>query len=75
MMQLIMVLLLLVQHGNKGKDAKYYIPSCINDVVVIGACDKDGNKIASSNYGDMVDYYVVAGSTSEATTRYSKECI
>ena len=57
--------------GNKGKDAKYYIPSCINDVVVIGACDKDGNKIASSNYGDMVDYYVVAESTSEATARYS----
>ena len=57
--------------GNDGKNVKYYIPGKINSAVIVGACDKNGNRLGTSNYGDTVDYYVTAGSTSEAAARFS----
>ena len=57
--------------GNLGKDASCYIPGCIEAATIIGACDKAGKRIPSSNYGPTVDYYVAAGSTSEAAARFS----
>ena len=53
--------------GNNGTDAKDYIPASIEGVITVGAMDNKNTKIASSNYGDAVDYYEVASSTSEAT--------
>ena len=57
--------------GNYNTDAKYYIPGCINDVIVVGSCDKDFNITSHSNFGENVDYFVLADSTSEATARMS----
>lgn len=57
--------------GNNGKNAKYYMPANIKYATTIGACDKDGNKLDSSNYGDDVNFYVVADSTSEAAAKFS----
>ena len=57
--------------GNGGNDVKDYLPGNIEDIIVVGACDKDGKRIATSNYGKTVDYNVVADSTSEATARMS----
>ena len=55
--------------GNYNKDAKSYIPGCIDNVITVGAVNNDGTKYSSSNYN--ADLYVIATSTSEATARYS----
>lgn len=57
--------------GNNGKNVKYYTPGGIDEAVIIGACDETGQRIDSSNYGDTVDYYVTADSTSEAAAKFS----
>ena len=57
--------------GNRNSNASYYTPGNIESVFTIGACDADGNKIESSNYGTIVDYYVVADSTSTAAAKFS----
>lgn len=57
--------------GNDGADAKDYIPGCVNEAWIIGACDSDGVRIPTSNYGNTVDYNVVADSTSEAAAKFS----
>ena len=57
--------------GNGGNDVKDYLPGNIEDIIVVGACDEDGKRIATSNYGDTVDYNVVASSTSEAAAKMS----
>lgn len=55
--------------GNDNADAQYYLPGNIEEALIAGACDDKGNKIESSNYGDTVDYNVVADSTSEASAK------
>lgn len=55
--------------GNNGKDAKYYVPGNIQDAVIAGAADFNGQRIKESNYGSTVDYYVEADSTSQAAAR------
>lgn len=55
--------------GNNGRDAKYYIPGGIDEAVIAGAVESDGCRLSASNYGDTVDYYVAAASTSEAAAR------
>ena len=55
--------------GNGGEDSSSYVPGGIGGVIVAGACDAGGKRLSSSNYGKMVDYYVVSGSTSEASAR------
>ena len=57
--------------GNDGADAKDYLPASIESVLAVGACDENGERLSSSNYGDAVDYNVVSGSTSEATAKMS----
>ncbi len=54
--------------GNNGTDASKYLPAGINSVVTVGALNEDKTLRSSSNYGDRVDYYVVADSTSEAAS-------
>ena len=65
--------------GNKGKDVKYFIPGSVKEAIIIGACDDLAVRLGISNFGDTVDYYVVADSTSEAaaifTGNYSGEGI
>ena len=55
--------------GNQGRDAAEYIPGCINESLVAGACDENGVRLQNSNYGATVDYNVVAQSTSEAAAK------
>lgn len=57
--------------GNNGKNVKYYMPANIAKAYTIGACDKDGVRINVSNFGELIDYYVVANSTSEAAAKFS----
>lgn len=57
--------------GNNARDAKFYIPGSIPGAIILGACDAKGKRIASSNYGDTVDYNAVANSTSEAAAMMS----
>lgn len=57
--------------GNNGIDARFTIPGGIDEATIIGACDTNGLKDPKSNFGDTVDYYVAAGSTSEAAARYA----
>lgn len=57
--------------GNQGSQANLYVPGCIETATVIGACNQEGKRIPSSNYGPTVDYFVTAASTSEATARFS----
>lgn len=57
--------------GNNGNDAYYYTPGGLSGVLTIGAADENGSRLSSSNYGSCVEYYVAAGSTSEAAAIYS----
>ena len=57
--------------GNQGKDAAGFIPGCIEDAVIIGSADEEGRRQEISNYGDTVDYYVTAESTSIAAARFT----
>lgn len=57
--------------GNDGADAAGYMPGSVAEAWIIGACDLDGSRIDSSNYGTTVDYYVAAGTTSEAAALFT----
>lgn len=57
--------------GNNSAPASYFIPGSIEGVLTIGAANADGTRLMTSNYGDCVDYNVVAGSSSEASAIYS----
>ena len=57
--------------GNRGMDASYFIPASIDGVITIGAADENGERLATSNFGECVDYNVIADSTSEAAAIYS----
>ena len=57
--------------GNDGADAKDYMPGSVESAWIIGAADNTGSRLDTSNYGDTVDYNVVADSTSEAAAKFS----
>ena len=57
--------------GNNENDAKYFIPSKIASALIIGAADENGARRRYSNYGDTVDYNVVASTTSEAAAKFT----
>ena len=55
--------------GNNSTDAAYYLPAGLNGVITVGAINGNGTLMTASNYGDCVDYYVEADSTSEAASK------
>lgn len=57
--------------GNDGQDASGFVPGGIDSAFIVGACDANGTKIGSSNYGKTVDLNVLASSTSEAAAKAS----
>ena len=57
--------------GNDGADVADYIPGGIEDIYTIGAMNSNGARRSLSNYGDLVDYYVTADTTSEAAAMFS----
>ena len=54
--------------GNNGSIAYDYIPANIEGVITVGACDSEGTILSTSNYGNIVDWYVDADSTSQSAS-------
>lgn len=57
--------------GNDNADVKDYMPGSVEAAYIIGAAGENGERLEGSNYGDTVDYNVVAGSTSVAAAKFS----
>ena len=57
--------------GNSSTYANQFVPGAVEEALIIGAVDMDGVLMETSNYGDTVDYYVVAENTSEATALFT----
>ncbi len=58
--------------GDDASDVTGYFPGNMGDeAVVVGLCDTGGVRTPSSNYGETVDLYVPAESTSIAVARVS----
>lgn len=57
--------------GNNGTDAGSCIPANIPEAVIVGACNNQGQRLPSSNYGSTVDLFVLAGSSSYAAATLS----
>lgn len=57
--------------GNDGADVKDYVPGSVMEAYIIGAAKANGTRLVSSNFGDTVDYNVVAESTSDATALFT----
>lgn len=57
--------------GNDGADVKDYVPGSVESAYIIGAAGKSGYRQVLSNYGETVDYNVVASSTSEAAALFT----
>lgn len=57
--------------GNNGADVKDYLPGSVMEAYIIGAAKADGTRQMTSNFGDTVDYNVVAESTSDATALFT----
>lgn len=54
--------------GNNGSIAYDYIPANIKGVITVGACDSKGRILNTSNYGNIVDWYINADATSQAAS-------
>lgn len=54
--------------GNNGSIAYDYIPANIEGVITAGACDSKGKILSTSNYGNIVDWYINADATSQAAS-------
>lgn len=54
--------------GNNGSIAYDYIPANIAGVITVGACDSKGTILNTSNYGNIVDWYINADSTSQSAS-------
>ena len=57
--------------GNDGADVKDYVPGSVMEAYIIGAAKEDGTRQTLSNFGETVDYNVVADSTSDATALFT----
>ncbi|MBQ9000948.1 MAG: S8 family serine peptidase, partial [Eggerthellaceae bacterium] len=57
--------------GNDGADASLYTPANERVAFTVGSAADDGKRQPKSNYGDVVDAYVKASSTSRAAARTS----
>ena len=57
--------------GNDGADVKNYMPGSSDEAIIVGACNSEGRRLALSNYGDNVQFYINADSTSEAAAKFS----
>lgn len=54
--------------GNNGSIAYDYIPANIDGVITVGACDEKGTILSTSNYGNVIDWYINADATSQAAS-------
>lgn len=61
--------LVIAAAGNEGEDASLFSPGAIQGVIAAGACDSAGNISGNSNYGNTVDVWCIAQSTSRSAAR------
>lgn len=61
----------VVSAGNNGSDASNFVPANIERAITIGAVDDKGVILPTSNYGEVVDWYVNASATSSAAATIS----
>lgn len=54
--------------GNNSSIAYDYIPANIQGVITVAACDSKGTILNISNYGNIVDWYINADSTSQSAS-------
>ena len=66
-------IMIVAAAGNQNTNASNYIPAKLPNVLTVGARNEDGVKLRSSNYGDCVDYYMIADSTSIAAAKLTKK--
>ena len=64
-------ILLVGAAGNDSADAAGYMPGSVDEAYIIGAAKEDGTRLDMSNFGETVDYNVVADSTSEAAALFT----
>ena len=57
--------------GNNGADASLFVPAGVEEAIIVGAKDVNGDILTTSNRGSTVDLYVVSRSTSTATAMVS----
>ena len=57
--------------GNNGQNAAFFVPGSFDGVITIGAADETGLRRDDSNYGNCVEYNVIAESTSDAAAIYT----
>lgn len=57
--------------GNYNADASMFVPASNSNVIAVGAVHKDGVKVNVSNYGEKVEYYTVALTSSEASAKFA----
>lgn len=53
----------VVAAGNAHADASGFFPANVEGVIAVGAVTEEGTLVETSNYGDCVKLYVLAGST------------
>lgn len=61
----------VVSAGNNGSDASNFVPANIGRAITVGAVNEKGVILPSSNYGEVVDWYVNASATSGAAATIS----
>ena len=61
----------VVAAGNAHTDAAGFFPANVDGVIAVGAVTEGGTLVETSNYGDCVKLYVLAGSTSLAAAKLS----
>lgn len=61
--------LVVAAAGNEGEEASLFSPGGIHGVITVGACDSAGNISANSNFGEAIDVWCIAQSTSKAAAR------
>ena len=61
----------VVSAGNAHTDAASYFPANITEAITVGAVNENGTLASNSNYGDAVNLFVLAGSTSLAAAKLS----
>lgn len=64
-------IIVVASAGNNGHNVTKYVPACVDGIYVAGACDEDGKRLSTSNYGSNIFCNIVAESTSEAAAKLS----
>lgn len=65
----------IVSAGNNSADASKYLPASLEGAITVGAIVEGEYKAPLSNYGSLVNYYIEANTTSEASSIFAGKYI